>query len=196
MRRRCWGQHRSPARSNSQQRLRLPNERVLPVNQRGLGNCLGFSQVTAEEATRLGLFGLACAEFCVCVSLEYPIGVRLQSNCLTEMFLCAVPRTRFCIKVCRLVRQRSPCQAYCSTVGVEVECNSLAAVTKFSVVLEGVLEQSMSARYRIKNNSQNEVTGVFCTSGSEREFTLEGSWYADEEIQVGPAGAVVLRASV
>jgi hypothetical protein len=29
------------------------------------------------------------------------------------------------------------------------------------------------------------VTGVFCTSGSEREFTLEGSWYADEEIQAG-----------
>src|SRR5580658_2740294 len=26
-----------------------------------------------------------------------------------------------------------------------------------------------------------DVTGVFCTSGSEREFTLEGSWYADEE---------------
>jgi hypothetical protein len=24
-----------------------------------------------------------------------------------------------------------------------------------------------------------DVTGVFCTSGSEREFTLEGSWYAD-----------------
>ena len=24
-----------------------------------------------------------------------------------------------------------------------------------------------------------------CTSGSEREFTLEGSWYADEEIQAG-----------
>lgn len=26
-----------------------------------------------------------------------------------------------------------------------------------------------------------DVTGVFCTSGSEREFTLEGSWYADEK---------------
>src|ERR1700733_13506525 len=25
----------------------------------------------------------------------------------------------------------------------------------------------------------DDVTGVFCTSGSEREFTLEGSWYAD-----------------
>ena len=33
--------------------------------------------------------------------------------------------------------------------------------------------------------SLNDVTGVFCTSGSEREFTLEGSWYADEEIQAG-----------
>jgi hypothetical protein len=30
-----------------------------------------------------------------------------------------------------------------------------------------------------------DVTGGFCTSGSEREFTLEGSWYADEEIQAG-----------
>src|SRR6266480_5460597 len=42
----------------SQQRLRLPNERVLPLNQRGLGNCLGFSQVTAEEATRPLRLGL------------------------------------------------------------------------------------------------------------------------------------------
>jgi hypothetical protein len=32
---------------------------------------------------------------------------------------------------------------------------------------------------------KGDVTGVFCTSGSEREFTLEGSWYADEEIQAG-----------
>jgi hypothetical protein len=31
----------------------------------------------------------------------------------------------------------------------------------------------------------HDLTGVFCTSGSEREFTLEGSWYADEEIQAG-----------
>jgi len=30
-----------------------------------------------------------------------------------------------------------------------------------------------------------DVTGVFCTSGSEREFTLEGSWYADEKVQAG-----------
>ena len=30
-----------------------------------------------------------------------------------------------------------------------------------------------------------DLTGCFCTSGSEREFTLEGSWYADEEIQAG-----------
>jgi hypothetical protein len=33
--------------------------------------------------------------------------------------------------------------------------------------------------------SAADLTGVFCTSGSEREFTLEGSWYADEEIQAG-----------
>jgi len=29
------------------------------------------------------------------------------------------------------------------------------------------------------------VTGVFCTSGSKREFTLEERWYANEEIQAG-----------
>ena len=33
--------------------------------------------------------------------------------------------------------------------------------------------------------SRSDLTRVFCTSGSEREFTLEGSWYADEEIQAG-----------
>ncbi len=31
----------------------------------------------------------------------------------------------------------------------------------------------------------HDLTGIFCTSGSEREFTLEGSWYADQEIQAG-----------
>jgi hypothetical protein len=28
----------------------------------------------------------------------------------------------------------------------------------------------------------SDVTGVFCTSGSEREFTLEERWYADEKV--------------
>ena len=37
----------------------------------------------------------------------------------------------------------------------------------------------------IENTLSHDLTGVFCTSGSEREFTLEGSWYADEEIQAG-----------
>jgi hypothetical protein len=37
----------------------------------------------------------------------------------------------------------------------------------------------------------SDLTGVFCTSGSEREFTLEGSWYADEEIQAGTDRDVV-----
>jgi hypothetical protein len=32
---------------------------------------------------------------------------------------------------------------------------------------------------------RSDLTGIFCTSGSEREFTLEGSWYADQEIQAG-----------
>ena len=30
-----------------------------------------------------------------------------------------------------------------------------------------------------------DVTGVFSTSGSEREFTLEERWYTDEETQAG-----------
>ena len=30
-----------------------------------------------------------------------------------------------------------------------------------------------------------DLTGISCTSGSEREFILEGSWYADQEIQAG-----------
>ena len=29
------------------------------------------------------------------------------------------------------------------------------------------------------------MTGDFYTSGSEGEFTLEGRWYADKEIQAG-----------
>ena len=41
------------------------------------------------------------------------------------------------------------------------------------------------ARIDSPNSRCIDVTGVFCTSGSEREFTLEGSWYADEEIQAG-----------
>ncbi len=36
-----------------------------------------------------------------------------------------------------------------------------------------------------------DLTGVFCTSGSEREFTLEESWYADKEIQAGADRDVV-----
>ena len=36
-----------------------------------------------------------------------------------------------------------------------------------------------------KTNLKDDLTGLFCTSGSEREFTLEGSWYADQEIQAG-----------
>ena len=47
---------------------------------------------------------------------------------------------------------------------------------------------SFSALLRVGSSDTtvpSDVTGVFCTSGSEREFTLEGSWYADEEIQAG-----------
>ncbi len=30
-----------------------------------------------------------------------------------------------------------------------------------------------------------DLTGDFCTSGSEREFTLMERWYANEKIQAG-----------
>jgi hypothetical protein len=33
--------------------------------------------------------------------------------------------------------------------------------------------------------NRDDVTGVFCTSGSEREFTLKERWYANQEIQAG-----------
>ena len=32
------------------------------------------------------------------------------------------------------------------------------------------------------NIDRNDLTGVFCTSGSEREFTLEERWYAHETV--------------
>ena len=44
----------------------------------------------------------------------------------------------------------------------------------------------------MKNEANSaDLTGVFCTSGSEREFTPEGSWYADEEILAGTDRDVV-----
>ena len=36
-----------------------------------------------------------------------------------------------------------------------------------------------------KSQGCSDLTGVFCTSGSEREFTLEERGYADEEVQAG-----------
>ncbi len=48
-----------------------------------------------------------------------------------------------------------------------------------------VLRRSGNIYPKITAKSMVDLTGVFCTSGSEREFTLEGSWYADEEIQAG-----------
>jgi len=33
--------------------------------------------------------------------------------------------------------------------------------------------------------SKFDLTGDFCTSGSEREFTLMERWYANEKIQAG-----------
>ena len=41
-----------------------------------------------------------------------------------------------------------------------------------------------------------DVTGVFGTSGSEREFTLEGSWYADEETQAALILTLILFSMV
>jgi hypothetical protein len=55
------------------------------------------------------------------------------------------------------------------------ECYSVTAALAIS---DGLVHQHQHRR-------ETNVTGVFCTSGSEREFTLEGSWYADEEIQAG-----------
>ena len=44
-------------------------------------------------------------------------------------------------------------------------------------------QEAMYPLYGVDSDGQKltgaDVTGVFCTSGSEREFTLEGSWYAD-----------------
>ncbi|MGA7222395.1 MAG: type I restriction endonuclease subunit R [Candidatus Acidiferrales bacterium] len=39
--------------------------------------------------------------------------------------------------------------------------------------------------FTIETVLDHDLTGIFCTSGSGREFTLEGSWYAHEEIQAG-----------
>ena len=47
----------------------------------------------------------------------------------------------------------------------------------------GPTEQELErAKKDAVRDYRNDLTGVFCTSGSEREFTLEGSWYADQEI--------------
>jgi len=48
-----------------------------------------------------------------------------------------------------------------------------------------VLTSSKMPLNRLVLVTSLDLTGVFCTSESEREFTLEGSWYADEEIQAG-----------
>ena len=48
------------------------------------------------------------------------------------------------------------------------------------------VETPTAEKYRQTGMSDmSDLTGIFCTSGSEREFTLEGSWYADQEIQAG-----------
>jgi hypothetical protein len=39
--------------------------------------------------------------------------------------------------------------------------------------------ETYSTETIVRGVPPGDVTGVFCTSGSEREFTLEGSWYAD-----------------
>ncbi|MGC1385772.1 MAG: hypothetical protein WA823_18505 [Candidatus Acidiferrales bacterium] len=53
-----------------------------------------------------------------------------------------------------------------------------------SVIVTGQMDPSYREAFEAEADT-TDVTGVFCTSGSEREFTLEGSWYADEEIQAG-----------
>jgi hypothetical protein len=41
--------------------------------------------------------------------------------------------------------------------------------------MEGYVEENGSPA--------TDLTGIFCTSGTEREFILKERWYADEEIQ-------------
>ena len=41
---------------------------------------------------------------------------------------------------------------------------------------------SSSLRGTESASSESDLTGVFCTSGSEREFTLEERWYAHETV--------------
>ena len=39
--------------------------------------------------------------------------------------------------------------------------------------------------FAAEDGSGDDLTGDFCTSGSEREFTLEERWYAHETVQAG-----------
>jgi hypothetical protein len=55
-------------------------------------------------------------------------------------------------------------------------------VPELSIFIWYLRVQRRGAHY---NAPRTDLTGIFCTSGSEREFTLEGSWYADQEIQAG-----------
>jgi hypothetical protein len=64
-----------------------------------------------------------------------------------------------------------------------VICVALAVLTRLlnTVGLSTTLLQTRGDSISFRT----DLTGIFCTSGSEREFTLEGSWYADQEIQAG-----------
>jgi hypothetical protein len=56
---------------------------------------------------------------------------------------------------------------------------ALSGVTGTLAIGSFGANQSACNEWAIATSSGSDVTGVFCTSGSEREFTLEGSWYAD-----------------
>ena len=53
------------------------------------------------------------------------------------------------------------------------------------LVLSFPINRKKALFFRESTIRGNDLTGVFCTSGSEREFTLEERWYANEEIQAG-----------
>jgi hypothetical protein len=58
-----------------------------------------------------------------------------------------------------------------------------SAIQSFSVFVTD--SEGNQAAYFERLSAEGDLTGIFCTSGSEREFTQEERWYADEEIQAG-----------
>ena len=81
----------------------------------------------------------------------------------------------------------APAASYISVTNPE-EIVGIPGVVYYNVMQTRVICSDVGSFYSAYVSDYAEiattdVTGGFCTSGSEREFTLEGSWYADEEIQ-------------